>query len=176
MQRIVLILFPVMLTALPLAAQRPAVVRGFLSDSSLAFLAPLIGEWKPLLPDSMIQRIGFQPIAGDSALLHGMIYWNPATETVEFTAVAGPLAGEGRLFQGAYRQREDGTIEREYDVFYRTLADIPGEEYGGRRRRYLETVTFVAPDSIDTTLKWWFDGAWRPFGRFSTGKQARWRP
>ena len=199
MQRIVSILFAVMLTAQPLAAQRPAVVRGFLADSSLAFLAPLIGEWMPLLPDSMIQRIGFQPIAGnyrwvvgrqaiqfrenyraggdpDSALLHGMIYWNPATETVEFTAVAGPLAGEGRLFRGAYRQRENGTIEREYDVFYRTLADIPGEEYGGSRRRYLETVTFVTPDSIDTTLKWWFDGAWRPFGRFSTGKQARWRP
>jgi hypothetical protein len=40
-------------------------------------------------------------------------------------------------------------------VFYRNLADIPGEEYGGSRRRYIETVTFVTPDSIDTTLKWW---------------------
>lgn len=198
MPRITSILLAVGVTAVPLAAQQPSAARGFLSDSSLAFLAPLIGEWIPLLPDSMIRRIGFQPVAGsyrwvvgrqaiqfresyraggdpDSALLHGMIYWNPASETVEFTAVAGPLAGQGRLFRGAYRQREDGTIEREYDVFYRTLADTPGESHGGSRRRYLETVTFVTPDTISTTLKWWFDGAWRPFGRFAAGKQARWR-
>jgi hypothetical protein len=112
----------------------------------------------------------------DTALLHGMIYWHPASERVEFLAVAGPNDGEGRLFMGAHRLREDGTIEREYDVFYRTMADIPGEKYGGSRRRFLETVTSVTPDSIATTLEWWFDGAWRPFGPFATGRQARWRP
>lgn len=187
-----------LILAAPVTAQQPPV-RGFLNDSTLGFLAPLIGEWTPLLPDSVIRQIGHRPIAGnyqwvvgrraimfresypaggdpDQALLHGMIYWNPATEKVEFVAVAGPGDGEGRLFEGTYRLREDGAIEREYDVFYRTLADIPAEVHGGSRRRYLETATFTAPDTIATTLRWWFDGAWRPFGRFATGRQARWRP
>jgi hypothetical protein len=187
----------VLLTA-PVAAQQPAV-RGYLADSTLGFLARLEGSWQPILPDSVLAQIGHVPIAGNyvwvvgrramllresyaagadplTGLVQGMIYWNPATEKVEFMAVAGTDEGEGRLFKGEYRLREDGTIEREYDVFYRTLADIPGEVFGGSRRRYLETVTFATADSITTTLKWWHDGAWRPFGRFATGTQKRWQP
>jgi hypothetical protein len=198
MQRLALAVFASLVAATPVLAQQPAV-RGYLSDSTLGFLAPLEGSWQPILADSMLRRIGHVPIAGNyvwvvgkraillresfaagtdplTGLVQGMIYWNPATEKVEFTAVAGIGEGEGRLFQGEYRLRVDGTIEREYDVFYRTLADIPGEVFGGSRRRYLETVTFVTPDSITTTLKWWHDGAWRPFGRFATGTQTRWRP
>jgi hypothetical protein len=198
MQRIALLAFATLVAAAPLSPQQPAV-RGYLADSTLGFLAPLEGSWQPVLPDSMLQRIGHVPIAGNyvwvvgkramvlresfaagadplTGLVQGMIYWNPATEKVEFMAVAGPDEGQGRLFQGEYRLREDGTIEREYDVYYRTMADIPGEVFGGSRRRYLETVTFVTADSITTTLKWWHDGAWRPFGRFATGTQTRRTP
>jgi hypothetical protein len=198
MHRTTLVVLAFLAGSLPLPGQQ-SVTRGYLADSTLGFLAPLEGSWQPLLPDSMLERIGHVPIAGNyvwvvgnramllresfaagsnplTGLVQGMIYWNPATEKVEFIAVGGPGDGEGRLFQGEYRLREDGTIEREYDVHYRTLADIPGEVFGGSRRRYLETVTFVTPDSITTTLKWWHDGAWRPFGRFATGAQKRWRP
>lgn len=198
MKRPILTVLATIVFAIPLAAQQPGV-RGYLGDSTLTFLAPLIGEWTPVLPDSILQQIGHQPISGnyrwvvgeraimfresypaggdpEQALLQGMIYWNPATERVELVAVAGPGDGQGRLFRGEYRMREDGTIEREFDVYYRTLADIPGEQFGGSRRRYLETVTFVTPDSVATSLKWWHDGAWRPFGRFATGSQRRWRP
>lgn len=197
MLRLALLAFASLVTSAPLTAQQPAV-RGYLADSTLAFLAPLAGEWTPVLPDSVLKEIGHVPIAGSyqwvigkramlmresfaagadptTAQLQGMIYWNPATEKVEFVAVAGSEDGQGRLFQGEYRLREDGTIEREYDVFYRTLADIPGEQFGGSRRRYLETVTFVTADSTTTSLKWWHNGAWRPFGRFATGSQKRWR-
>lgn len=180
-------------------AQVAPTAKGRLADSSLTFLAPLVGDWQPVLPDSVLQRLGFTPIAGsyrwvvgqramvwresfragddpDTADLHGMIYWNPATEKIEFVAVAGKDDGQGRLFQGEYRVREDGTIEREYDVYYRTLADTPGEDLGGSRRRFLETVRFVTADSVTTSLRWWHDGAWRPFGRFATGAQTRWVP
>jgi hypothetical protein len=54
------------------------------------------------------------------------------------------------LFRGRYFRHADGLIERQYDAFYRTLADFPGEELGGLRRRYRETVRFVSPDSIAT--------------------------
>jgi hypothetical protein len=67
-------------------------------------------------------------------------------------------------------------IEREYEVFYRTLADVPGEQLGGLRRRYRETATFSAPDTIQTTLEWWSGGAWRPFGPFRRGTYVRARP
>jgi len=178
-------------------AQRP--VRGYLADSTLRFLAPLVGRWAPVLPDSVIRAIGYQPIANhydwvvaerairlresyragedpDSSDLQGLIYWNPATETVEFVAVAGKVDGQGRLFRGEYRLREDGAIEREYDVYYRTLADTPGEQFGGSRRRFRETYRLTAPDEVESTLEWWHDGAWRPFGRFARGKQRRWIP
>jgi hypothetical protein len=183
--------------ATPAVAQRDGSVRGYLADSSLAFLAPLVGEWSPVLPDSVLRQLGFRPIAGsyqwtvggralrfresypagtspDSARLDGMVYWNPATEVVEFTAVAGPGDGQGRLFRGEYRLLEDGVVERVYDVYYRTAADTPGEDYGGLRRRYRERFRLLSPDSMATQLDWWHDGAWRPFGRFATGTQVRW--
>jgi hypothetical protein len=189
----------VVVATVPLAAQQGTAVRGYLADSSLAFLAPIVGAWTPVLPDSIVRQLGHLPVAGSyqwtvgrramvmregypaggdplAADLEGLIYWNPATEKVEFVAVAGHGDGQGRLFQGEYRLREDGTIEREYDVYYRTLADIPGERFGGSRRRYLETMRMVTGDSAHTTLQWWHDGAWRPFGPFATGVVRRWRP
>jgi hypothetical protein len=182
--------------ALPsgLTAQN-APVRGYVSDSSLTFLAPLIGAWHPLgLPDSLerldppivaheyrwivgrkaIQiRESFRLGSADAALLTGMVWWNPATERVEFAAVAGPGPGEGRLFRGEYRLLDDGTIERTYDVFYRAPADVPGEDMGGLRRRYRERYRMASPDSITSTLEWFHDGAWRPFGRFARGGFTR---
>lgn len=192
-----LLLIAIATTSTP--AQAPAAASGHLADSSLAFLAPLIGDWAPVLPDSVARTLGFTPVAGnyewivggrairyreryragddpDTADLQGMILWNPATETVEFIAVAGPGEGQGRLFRGEYRLLADGTIEREYHVYYRTMADIPGEELGGSRRRFRETVSFVTPDSVTTTLEWWHDGAWRPFGPFARGSQVRLSP
>lgn len=176
------------------AAQTPAV-RGYLADSSLAFLAPLIGEWRPMaVPDSIKRlnppvvawayrwvvgkraievRESFRQGQADSALLSGLIYWNPATELVEFVAVAGHGPGQGRLFRGEYRLRADGAIEREYDVFYRTLADIPGEQLGGSRRRYREAYTLVTPDSIASALDWFHDGEWRPYGPFARNAFSR---
>jgi hypothetical protein len=167
-------------------AQEPPV-RGYLADSSLAFIEPLVGAWRPLdVPDGIDASIiaydyrwtvgrkalelreGFPFGDPEAARLDGMIYWNPATERVEFVAVAGAGEGEGRLFVGQYRGLEDGSIEREYEVFYRTPEDIPGEELGGSRRRYREVYRMVTPDSIASTLDWFHDGAWRPFGRSGT--------
>ncbi|HSA57595.1 MAG TPA: hypothetical protein VLE53_17915 [Gemmatimonadaceae bacterium] len=175
-------------------AQDPAV-RGYLADSSLSFLVPLIGAWRPLsVPDSLkrldppIVAHAYRWIVGrraiqllesfrsgqpDSALLSGMIYWNPATERVEFVAVAGRDVGEGRLFIGEYRTLADGSIERTYDVFYRTLADTPAEQVGGSRRRYREVYRLVTSDSIESTLDWFHDGAWRPYGPFARGAFRR---
>jgi hypothetical protein len=53
------------MTAPPLAAQGTSPVPGHLADSSLAFLALLVGRWLPVLPDSTVRQIGFQPVAGD---------------------------------------------------------------------------------------------------------------
>ena len=174
------------------AVAQTASVRGYLADSSLSFLAPLIGAWRPLqVPDSIGRTVvaheyrwtvgkraveireGFRRGHADSSQLHGLVYWNPATERVEFVAVAGHGDGEGRFFVGEYRLLEDGTIQRTYDVFYRTLADMPGEAYGGSRRRYREVYRFVTPDSIASTLDWFHDGAWRGFGRFARGSFER---
>lgn len=176
-------------------AAQGAPVRGYVNDSSLAFLAPLIGAWHPVgLPDSLerldppivahdyrwtvgtkaIQiRESFRLGSADDALLSGMVFWNPATERVEFVAVAGPGSGEGRLFSGEYRLLDDGTIERIYDVFYRAPADVPGDAFGGLRRRYRERYRMTSSDSIASTLEWFHDGAWRPFGRFARGGFTR---
>lgn len=172
------------------AAQTPAV-RGYLADSALGFLAPMIGAWHPTgLPDSLGDvvshdyrwtvgrraielRESYRGTDRQSSQLHGLVYWNPATELVEFVAVAGKGDGQGRLFMGEYRLLEDGTIERTYDVFYRTLADMPAEDFGGSRRRYRERYRLVTADSIASTLDWFHDGAWRGFGRFATGGFVR---
>lgn len=178
----------------PLTAQEPPV-RGYLADSTLAFLEPMIGEWHPAeLPDSLEQltppivghayewTVGRKAIrlreiyragSADAAQLDGLVYWNPATERVEWVAVAGHGEGEGRLFAGEYRQLADGAIERTYDVFYRSAADMPGEVFGGSRRRYRETYRFESPNRIASTLDWFHDGAWRGFGPFAIGGATR---
>jgi hypothetical protein len=151
----------------------------------------MIGRWRPLgLPDSLASldppivaheyawtvgrkairiREGFRADDPESAQLEGLVHWNPATERIEFVAVAGHGPGEGRLFKGEYVQLDDGRIQRIYDVFYREAADVPGEAFGGMRRRYREIYRFVRPDSVASTLDWFHDGAWRGFGRFSEG-------
>lgn len=182
------------------AAARPALaqaerVRGYLADSSLVFLEPLVGTWRPSgLPDSLaaldppIVGVDYRWTVGkkalrinesfrgddvDSAELTGLIYWNPATERVEFVAVAGHGPGQGRLFIGEYRALEDGAIERIYDVFYRAPPDVPGEVYGGLRRRFREVYRPATPDSVASTLDWFHDGAWRGYGSFATGAFER---
>lgn len=174
----------------PTAADMPTV-HGYLADSTLAFLRPMVGAWSPLgLPDSLARldppivgheyawtvggmalriRESFRRGGGEEAQLQGLVYWDPATERVEFVAVAGHAAGQGRLFRGEYRQLQDGTIERVYDVFYRTAADMPGGAHGGSRRRFRERYRFDTPDRIASTLEWFHDGAWRGFGPFAEG-------
>ncbi len=155
-------------------------------DEHLAAFESLVGLWGP--PAEVTERIprlanrvihdyrwsvggnalqlreGYPVGSPGEAELAGMIYWNPALEIIEFVAVAGHGPGQGRVFRGEYRVLEDGSIERTYQVFYRTLADIPGEELGGMARRYREIYTPVTSDSTRATLEWWQEGAWRPFG------------
>lgn len=114
---------------------------------------------------AMRLREGFPVGHPEAAELDGLIYWDPATERIEFVAVAGRGPGQGRFFRGEYRVLEGGGVERIYDVFYRTLEDMPGEELGGSRRRYREVYLPVTPDSMDSTLDWWMDGGWRPYHR-----------
>lgn len=155
--------------------------------SRLAGLEALVGAWSPPAAvqasrpryrghvvhayawtvgrQAMRLREGFTLGHPDEALLDGLVYWDPATERIEFVAVAGPGPGEGRFFHGEYHLLEDGSIERIYDVFYRTLEDMPGEELGGSRRRYREVYIPITADSMDSTLEWWMDGAWRPYNR-----------
>jgi hypothetical protein len=189
------LLLAALLLSAPAFAAHAQQVRGYLADSSLAFLAPLVGMWRPLnVPDSiarldppvvaqdyrwtvggkaLLHRERFRRGQPDSSVLTGLVFWNPATERVEWVAVAGAGAGEGRFFSGEYRQLASGAIERVYDVIYRTPADVPGDAFGGLRRRYRETYRLVTPDSIATTLEWFHDGAWRPFGPFATGAFER---
>jgi hypothetical protein len=91
---------------------------------------------------------------------------------VQFVAVAGHGDGEGRYFEGEYQRLADGRIERTYDVFYRTATDTPGDQFGGTRRRYRDTYV-VTGDSIGSTLTWFHEGAWRPFGGFASGAFKR---
>ena len=120
-------------------------------------------------------REGLRPDVEDGAELEGMVYWNPATEKVELVAVAGKGPGQGRLFMGEYRALADGRVERIYDVYYRTLADTPGESLGGARRRYREIIDGSRPGRIEFTLDWWLNGQWQPFnrGRYSLVKRER---
>ncbi len=151
--------------------------------AALAALAPLHGSWSPP-PDAeggpgadfvvhayeptvggmaLRLREGYPAGAPERAELDGLIWWDPATGRIEFAAVGGRGAGQGRLFRGEYRALADGAIERVYEVVYRTAADTPGEELGGTTRRYRERYT-VEGDVLRATLEWRRDGAWRPFG------------
>ncbi len=156
------------------------------SAAPLDGLQSLVGRWgapaaaaarRPELADRVIHDYGwmvgrnalrlresYRPGEPEAAQLEGIIYWNPASETIEFVAVAGHGPGQGRVFEGEYRLLADGSVERVYQVFYRTLEDIPAEEMGGMSRRYREVYQPVTPDSTRATLDWWIDGAWRPYG------------
>lgn len=160
----------------------PALAAQTRPDSTLRGLEVMIGDWAPSQrqrppADHVVHRYtwtvggkairiqeGFRVTAPETAELDGFVYWNPATERVEFVAVAGHGPGQGRFFQGEYTVLADGAVERTYDVFYRTLADTPGEEFGGTRRRYREVYRRISADSTAATLDWWHNGAWRPFG------------
>lgn len=154
-------------------------------DSVVAVLRPLLGGWFPANvpgsgrrppPDYVVHRydptVGGQAVRlregfrGDAELAEfdGLIYWDPSRERIVFVGVAGRGPGQGRTFSGEYRRLADGSIERIYDVVYRTAADTPGEELGGRWRRYRETFRFASADSVESRLEWWRDGGWRPFG------------
>jgi len=181
--------------AATLVAQEARPVRGYLNDSTLAFMRPLIGHWRPVIvygaspgdtttivAEAYRWTVGGKAIhylenyplgQPDSAQVDGMVYWNPAAERVEFVGVAGRGPGQGRLYQGEYRELDDGTIERVFDGYYRTLADIPAETLGGFHRRYRQRFRFVTPDSLEYQLDWFHDGAWRPFGRFARNALVR---
>jgi hypothetical protein len=159
----------------------------------LAFLEPLLGEWAPVVPDSILRQRPqlrdqvvhrYEWSVGRNALriregyprgkpmeseLDGIIYWDPSTQRVLFEAVAGRGDGQGRVFHGEYTLLSDGRIERVYDVSYRTLTDTPGEELGGNRRRYREVYTIDATGTANATLDWWLGGRWVPFamGKYS---------
>lgn len=188
-----------LLAPIPTHAQTQPMVRGYLNDSSLAFLKPMIGRWRPvvvynpsgLAPGTTIVAEDYRWTVGkkaihylenyplplvDSAQVDGLIYWNPATERVEFLGVAGSGEGQGHLYVGEYRQLEDGTVERVFDGFYRSAADTPGDALGGLRRRYRQRFQFITADSVAFTLDWFHDGAWRPFGRFAQNTLVRIRP
>lgn len=81
--------------------------------------------------------------------------------------VGGPGEGQGRLFVGTWTPLADGRVERLYDVYYRTLADMPGEELEGSRRRYRDVWAADGPDAITHTLEWWHEGRWQPYARGS---------
>jgi len=157
-------------------------------DSTLRALAFLAGSWRvppghpvlaqrPDLADVVILDVRWVvggkalrwreqvPADASGAELEGMIYWDPAGERIEFMAVAGTGEGQGRLFRGEMTALADGRVEKVYDVFYRTLADTPGEELGGARRRYREVLEPSGPDGLVHSLEWWLDGRWQPYGQ-----------
>jgi hypothetical protein len=109
-------------------------------------------------------REGYRLGQHEAAELDDMVFWNPATERIQFVAVAGRGPDRSRYFEGEYHILADSTVERVYDVFYRTLADTPGEQLGGARRRYREIYRWVTPDSVRASLDWWRAGRWQPFG------------
>ena len=169
------------LVCLPPVSPEPAPP----SVNPLALLEPLLGTWgvpaevaaqRPELAARVVHdyawtvgenalrvREGYVEGARDAAELEGLVVWHPAEERVELVAVAGHGERQVRLFQGVYRALDDGRIEREYEVFYRSPADMPGEELGGISRRYRELYA-VDGDRLEATLEWWRDGRWQPFG------------
>jgi hypothetical protein len=158
-------------------------------DETLAALAFLAGRWRVPSGDPLLDAhpeaarlvvlearwvVGGKalrwrehvPVDGpDEAELEGMVYWDPAEERIEFVAVGGRADGQGRLFVGHFIPLDDGRVEKVYDVFYRTLADMPGEELGGSRRRFREVLEPAGPDGLEHTLEWWLDGRWQPYSR-----------
>jgi hypothetical protein len=66
---------------------------------------------------------------------------------------------------GTWTPLADGRVERLYDVYYRTLADTPGEDQGGSRRRYRDVWAADGPNAITHTLEWWHEGRWQPYAR-----------
>jgi hypothetical protein len=177
-----------------LPAQPPA------PTNPLAFLHVLIGEWAPdAVPDSVLRRRpqlrnfvthSYEWTVGHNAIrlregyargrpqeseLDGLIYWDPSSQRVRFTAVAGHSDSAGRLFEGEYVRLADGRIERTYDVHYRTKYDTPGEELGGTRRRYREVYSVDDRGAATATLDWWRDGRWAPYalGRHAYKRVAR---
>lgn len=184
--------------SLPARAESQAgpQVRGYLNDSSLAFLKPFLGRWRPVVTyappgqsaparvvaedyrwavgaKAILYRENYPFPAEDSAQVVGMIYWNPSTERVEYLGVSGTGVGQGHLYQGEYHELEDGSVERVFEGFYRTLEDIPGDAFGGTRRRFRQRFEFVTPDTIAYQLEWFHNGAWRPFGRFARNTLVR---
>jgi hypothetical protein len=170
----------ILLAAVPsISAQTPVKPT---PDSTLAGLAPLVGAWRPASDDpqyagrivhdhrwtvggkALRVREGYAVGKIDDAEVDGIVLWNPATERIEFVAVGGHGPGQGRYFTGEYRVLADGAFERIYDVFYRSLADTPGEELGGGRRRYREVYRLAGADTLNATLDWWREGNWEPFG------------
>ena len=157
-------------------------------DSTLRALAFLAGSWRvppghpvlaqrPDLADVVILDVRWVvggkalrwreqvPADASGAELEGMIYWDPAVEKIRFVGVGGPGEGQGRLLVGTWTPLADGRVERLYDVYYRTLADMPGEELGGSRRRYRDVWAADGPDAITHTLEWWHEGRWQRYGR-----------
>jgi hypothetical protein len=150
------------------------------TDTTLAALERLVGRWGPGGANTgrrviheytwavgrmaLHLREGFPIDHPDQAELDGLVFWHPAAQLVQFVAVAGRRRGQGRVFEGEYRVLADSTIERIYDVYYRSLADTPGEELGGNRRRYREIYRWVTADSVEARLDWWRDGGWQPYG------------
>ncbi|MCA8977466.1 MAG: alpha/beta hydrolase [Planctomycetes bacterium] len=143
----------------------------------LAMLRTLLGQWTPrdqtqrvvfelqpgIGPFSMRLREAFPAGHPERAQLDGMVFHDPVTQAVGFIAVAGARSGQGRVFHGEYRALEEGVIERTYEVHYRSLADIPGEELGGATRRFRETFR-VDGDLLRATLEWWHEERWQRYG------------
>ena len=176
-------LVPALLTLVALSTAPPEPTAP--APNPLAALEPLLGTWgvpadvfaqRPELAGRVVHdyawtvgenalcvREGCTGADAETAELQGLVVWHPAEERIELVAVAGHGEGQGRLFQGVYRALDDGRIEREYEVFYRSAADMPGEELGGISRRYRE-VYAVDGDRLEATLEWWRDGRWQPFG------------
>jgi hypothetical protein len=167
----------------PLTAQTPSAV---VPDSTVAGLAFLEGRWRIAAGDPALQQYPVAEldivqatwVVGGKAMrwldhvgpdgtaeAEGMIYWDPAVEKIRFVGVGGPGEGQGRLLVGTWTPLADGRVERLYDVYYRTLADMPGEELGGSRRRYRDVWAADGPDAITHTLEWWHEGRWQRYGR-----------
>jgi len=169
------------------AEQSTPAVQSVTPDSTLRALSMLEGRWVPAEDSLLVRRPELRDVVvfeygwlvggkamrlregvtmdGGDAALEGFIYWDPATERIEWVAVAGRLEGQGRLFRGEFVVRADGRLERNYDVHYRTLADMPGEEFGGSRRRYREVIEPAGRDTLRHTLEWWWQGRWQPYAR-----------